>query len=276
MADFTTSDGISIHYSDIGSGQPLLCLAGLTRCERDFSHLAPHVTDLRMITMDYRGRGQSEYDPDYMNYNVMREGQDAIELLDHLGLERVTLLGTSRGGLIAMTLAATQPQRLSGVILNDVGPVVSAEGIARIMDYVGKPTVSQTYDQAAQAMHTTLAPQFPDVPLAVWRQQVEVQFDESPDGLTLRYDPKLRDALIEQAAAGPVPDLWPLFEALKPLPTGVIRGENSDILEPGTLTEMQTRHPEMLTAVIPNRGHVPFLDEPQSLSLIRSILERAL
>ncbi|SLN24401.1 Tropinesterase [Falsiruegeria litorea R37] len=276
MADFTTSDGKRIHYTDTGSGQPLLCLAGLTRCGRDFSHLAPHVTDLRMITMDYRGRAQSEYDPDYMNYNVMREGQDAIELLDHLGLERVTLLGTSRGGLIAMTLAATQPQRLAGVILNDVGPVVSPEGIARIMEYVGKPPVSKTYGEAAKAMHAALAPQFPDVPAEVWQQQVETQYDETPDGLALRYDAKLRDALIEQAAAGPVPDLWPLFEALKELPTGAIRGENSDILEPGTLAEMQTRHPEMLTAVIPNRGHVPFLDEPQSLSLIRNILERAL
>lgn len=274
MADFTTSDGKRIHYSDTGSGQPLLCLAGLTRCERDFAHLAPHVTDLRMITMDYRGRGQSEYDPDYMNYNVMREGQDAIELLDHLGLERVTLLGTSRGGLIAMTLAATQPQRLRGVILNDVGPVVSTEGIARIMDYVGRPPVSKTYEQAAKAMHAALAPQFPDASIEVWRQQVETQYDQGPDGLALRYDPKLRDALIEQAAAGPVPDLWPLFEALKPLPTGVIRGENSDILEPETLIEMRARHPEMQSAVIPNRGHVPFLNEPQSLSLIRSILER--
>ncbi|WP_164661853.1 alpha/beta fold hydrolase [Tropicibacter sp. Alg240-R139] len=276
MADFTTSDGKCIHYTDTGSGQPLLCLAGLTRCGRDFSHLAPHVTDLRMITMDYRGRGQSDYDADCMNYNVLREGQDAVELLDHLGLDRVTLLGTSRGGLIAMTLAATQPHRLAGVILNDVGPVVSPQGIARIMEYVGRAPVSKTYDQAAKAMHAALKPQFPDVPAHVWRQQVETQYDETPDGLALRYDTKLRDALIEQAAAGPVPDLWPLFEALKGLPTGVIRGENSDILEPDTLVEMQARHPEMLTAVIPNRGHVPFLDERQSISLIRSVLERTL
>ncbi len=276
MAGFTTSDGKRIHYTDTGSGQPLLCLAGLTRCGRDFSHLVPHVTDLRMITMDYRGRGQSDYDPDYMNYNVLREGRDATELMDHLGLDRVTLLGTSRGGLIAMTLAATQPHRLAGVILNDVGPVVSPEGIARIMDYVGKAPMSKTYDQAAQAMHAALVAQFPDIPAKVWRQQVETQYDETPDGLALRYDPKLRDALIEQAAAGPVPDLWPLFEALRGLPTGVIRGENSDILAPGTLAEMQVRHPEMLIAVIPNRGHVPFLDEPQSLALIRSVLERAL
>jgi pimeloyl-ACP methyl ester carboxylesterase len=273
MPHFTTSDGLSLHFTDTGTGQPLLCLPGLTRCGRDFDFFAPHAQGLRLITLDYRGRGQSEYDPDYSNYNVPREAQDVVELLDHLGLERVTILGTSRGGLIAMMLAATAPDRLAGVILNDVGPVVGAAGIARIFAYLGKAPVSKTIDQAAAALKGAMEAEFPDVPLSRWRDQAAIQHNQTGDGLALRYDTKLLTALMEQAAAGPTPDLWPLFDALGPIPTGVIRGANSDILEPETLAEMQTRKPDLLVAEIPDRGHVPFLDEAPALTLIHRITE---
>lgn len=272
MAFFTTSDDRRIYFEDTGAGAPVLCLAGLTRNSKDFSFLAPHLADMRMIAMDYRGRGQSDHDPDYMNYNVIRESHDAIELLDHLGLDRVNVIGTSRGGLIAMALAASHPERLSSVVLNDVGPVLDPSGIAKIMEYVGKQPVSGTYDQAAQALQHVMEPHFPDVSLERWRQQAEIQFEETSDGLTLRYDPALRTVLLEQASAGAAPDLWPLFEALQDIPTGVIRGENSDILGKETLTEMHDRHPGLISEEIPDRGHAPFLDEPQSLELIRKVL----
>src|SRR6056297_3038960 len=118
MPRFTTSDGVSLHYFDEGDGPPVLCLAGLTRNVTDFTYLMPHLADCRVIRMDYRGRGQSDWVEDYMSYNILREGQDAVELLDHLGLDRVTLIGTSRGGLIAMLLSVTDHNLLSGVVLN--------------------------------------------------------------------------------------------------------------------------------------------------------------
>ncbi|MCG7518614.1 alpha/beta fold hydrolase [Ruegeria sp. Ofav3-42] len=272
MAFFTTSDDRRIYFEDTGAGKPVLCLAGLTRNSRDFSFLAPHLIDMRMIAMDYRGRGQSDHDPDYMNYNVNRESHDAIELLDHLGLDRVNVIGTSRGGLIAMALAASHPDRLSSVVLNDVGPVLDPSGIIKIMEYVGKPPVSGTYDQAAQALQHVMEPHFPGVPLERWRQQAEIQFEETSDGLALRYDPALRTALLEQATAGGTPDLWMFFEALQGIPTGVVRGANSDVLGKDTLTEMHNRHPGLISAEIPDRGHAPFLDEPQSLELIHKVL----
>ncbi|MBT3141703.1 alpha/beta hydrolase [Phaeobacter gallaeciensis] len=275
MANFQTSDNRRLYFEDAGTGQPLLCLAGLTRCSRDFSFLAPHVTDLRMITMDYRGRGQSDYDPDYMNYNVLREAHDVIELLNHLELDRATILGTSRGGLIAMALAANHPERLSGVVLNDIGPVVGAVGIARIMDYVGKKPVSKTHEQAAAILQQFMEPQFPGVPYHVWRKQAEIQYHATEAGLELRYDEALRKALLEQAATGATPDMWLFYEALKKIPAGVIRGGNSDILDAPTLAEMHQRHPGLISAEVPDRGHVPFLDEPQSLQVIRAILEQA-
>ncbi|MEW2919218.1 alpha/beta hydrolase [Ruegeria sp. ANG10] len=273
MAFFTTSDDRRLFFDDIGTGTPVLCLAGLTRNSQDFAFLAPHITDVRMITMDYRGRGQSDHDPDYMNYNIIRESLDVIELLDHLGLDRAVVLGTSRGGLIAMALAVSHPERLSGVILNDVGPVIDPVGIAKIMDYVGKQPTSKTYDEAAIILQQVMGQQFPGVSQDRWRQQVETQYEQTEDGLTLRYDPALRTALLEQAAAGEFPDLWMFFEALRHIPTGVIRGANSDLLGKDTLVEMHKRNPDLISAEIPDRGHVPFLDEPQSLALIRKVLD---
>jgi len=275
MARVTTSDGLSLHFEDEGTGQPVLCLAGLTRNSADFGFLAPHLADCRLIRMDYRGRGQSDYATDFMSYNILREAQDAVELLDHLGLPRVTLIGTSRGGLIAMALAHLHPDRLAGVVLNDIGPEVTDTGIARIMDYVGKEPDLPDFDTAASALAHVHADTFPGVPLSRWRAQAEAMFCEKPGGgLGLRYDARLRDALVGQAGAGEAPDLWQMFDSLRDLPLAAIRGANSDLLSPWTFAEMQKRHPGMIAATVPDRGHVPFLDEPEALTAIRTLLER--
>lgn len=271
---FKTSDGLSLHVEDAGSGKVLLCLPGLTRNTRDFDFVAPHLGDYRVIRMDYRGRGQSERDPEFANYNVVREARDVVELLDHLGIGKACVLGTSRGGLVAMALAALFGDRLGGAVLNDVGPVIAPEGIAFIMTYVGKRPPYRTYDEAAAALERIYSRSFTGVSPEVWQRMARVQYDETPDGLDLRYDPKLRDALLAQAEAGPAPDLWPWFEALKGRPVGVIRGANSDLLSTGTLAEMQARFPEMIVETLPGRGHVPFLDEPESLRVIRAVMER--
>lgn len=276
MPRFTTSDGLSLYYEDQGQGAPVLCLSGLTRNVTDFSYLVPHLTGHRVIRLDYRGRGQSDYADDFMTYNILREGQDAIELMDHLGLERFFLIGTSRGGLIAMALSVTHPGRMRGVVLNDIGPEVAPIGIERIMDYVGKTPPFANLDAAAEALMAGNAEGFPDVPLSRWREQAEFMWADAPGGgVALRYDPKLRDAMVGQAGAGEAPDLWQLFDGLKDLPVAAIRGENSDLLSPETFEKMQARHPNLITATVPNRGHVPFLDEPEALTAIRQLLDAA-
>ncbi|MGX0902894.1 pimeloyl-ACP methyl ester carboxylesterase [Roseovarius sp. MBR-79] len=276
MARFTTSDGLSLHFEDEGTGAPVLCLAGLTRNSADFQFLLPHLGEHRVIRLDYRGRGQSDHAPDFMTYNILTEARDAVELLDHLGLSRVTLIGTSRGGLIAMALAYLTPDRLSGVVLNDIGPEVAAEGLERIMDYVGRAPDLPDLDTCAAALAHVHATGFPGVPLSRWRAQAEAMFAETPGGgLALRYDPRLRDALIGQAGAGEAPDLWQMFDALREVPLAAIRGANSDLLSPETLAKMQARHPGLITATVPDRGHVPFLDEPEALAAIHTLLERS-
>ncbi|MEK0162413.1 alpha/beta hydrolase [Phaeobacter sp. A36a-5a] len=280
---FTSSDGLELAYDDPDfapqttaiSRPPLLCLAGLTRDGQDFRYLRPHIHGHRLITLDARGRGRSQYADDIHSYSAPREAQDVIELLDHLGIDRVTLLGTSRGGLVAMALAALHKERLAGVILNDVGPEIPADGITRIMAYVGYRPAAKTHEEAASALATHMAPAFPDVPMTRWREEAEVFYTQTRTGLALRYDARLREALLAQAAAGPAPDLWPLFQSLEGLPCGVIRGANSDILTAETYENMQRRLPDLIAMEVPDRGHVPFLDEPKALALIHRILEVA-
>ena len=274
MPRFETSDGLSLYYEDTGAGQPVLCLAGLTRNVRDFDFLAPHLAGYRMLALDSRGRGESDHDPNYANYNVIRETEDVVELLDNLNIDSVTIVGTSRGGLLAMMLAMGHAQRLTGVVLNDVGPVVSQDGIARIMEYVGRTPDANSLEEHAILMEAIMAQQFPGVPLSRWRKASAAQYEESGETLSLRYDPNLRQALLEQLDAAPPGDLWPLFDALQNITVGVIRGSNSDILTADTLAQMQTRNPNLITETIPDRGHVPFLDEPGSLKVIHAVLER--
>ena len=267
---FQSSDGTELFYTDEGDGLPVLCLAGLTRNGTDFDYVAPQL-DCRLIRLDYRGRGKSSWaDPN--TYTIPQEGQDALALLDHLGIEKAAILGTSRGGIIAMGLAATVKDRLLGVCLNDIGPDIEADGLDAIKGYLGRRPASQTYDEATLQMAQRMAG-FVGVPVERWRLEAEKHYVETSDGLDINYDPKLRDAVLEQSG-NLAPDLWPFFDALDGLPLALIRGENSDLLAPETAQEMRRRRPDMLFADVPGRGHVPFLDEPQSLRIIHAWLEK--
>ena len=270
MPHFITSDGLSLHYTEEGDGLPLLCLAGLTRDGRDFEFVAPHLEGLRLIRLDYRGRGHSDWG-DPATYQIPVEGRDAVELLDHLGINKAAVLGTSRGGLIAMVLAATVKDRLLGVALNDIGPDIASEGLQVIKDHLGRPPVLKTHAEMAEARARVMTA-FRNVPPDRWLREAQILFNETEDGLELTYDPRLRDAVLE-GGAQPMPDLWPLFDALSGLPLACLRGANSDLLSPETFAEMKRRRPDMIAVEVPDRGHIPFLDEPESLNALRRWLD---
>ena len=270
MPEFTSADGLRLHYTDEGDGLPVIALAGLTRNGADFDHVAPHLP-VRLIRPDYRGRGQSDW-ADPATYTIPQEAADTLALMDHLGLEKAAILGTSRGGLIAMMLAATAKDRLLGVALNDIGPEIAAKGLDVIKDYIGRNPAQKTYAEAAEA-RARLWTHFTDVPMTRWLAEVEAHYKQTHDGLVIRYDPKLRDAVLA-AGAQPVPDLWPLFDALEGLPLALIRGANSDLLTKETADEMSRRRPDMIRADIAGRGHVPFLDEPQAVAALHLWLEK--
>lgn len=268
MTVFRAADGCALAYRDEGEGLPLLCLAGLTRSMADFDYLQPHLPPLRLIRMDYRGRGASGWTgPD--SYTVEQEGRDALALLDHLGVARAAILGTSRGGLIGMVLGAVARDRVLGLCLNDVGPAIGQAGLARIADYVGRTPPASSHAEFARLL--AKSPGFDDVADSRWLDEARKLAVETPDGLRLPYDPALRSAFLK-AFEGPPADLWPLFDALAGLPLALIRGANSDLLTADTATEMQRRRPDMIFASVPGRAHIPFLDEPEAVGAVRAFL----
>jgi pimeloyl-ACP methyl ester carboxylesterase len=268
---FTADDGAQLAYSDEGQGLPVLCLAGLTRNMGDFDYVAPHLTGVRLIRMDYRGRGQSDR-TGAATYTVPQEGKDALALLDHLGIERAAILGTSRGGLIGMLLAAVAHDRLLGLCLNDVGPVIERAGLERIFDYVGRNPAARTREALAERLAGAM-PGFADVPEGRWLADTQRHYEEAPEGLRIKYDPDLREAFLA-AFQGESPDLWPLWDATAGLPVALIRGANSDLLSADVAAEMVKRRPDTIFATVPGRAHVPWLDEPESLAAINAWLDR--
>ena len=196
-----------------------------------------------------------------------------LELLDHLGLPRVMVVGTSRGGLIAMVLAATVKDRLAGVLLNDIGPELAPEGLANIMTYLGIAPKARAMPRWRGRCGRAWASAFPACPTEKWLSLARRWFDEGPDGLALNYDARIRDG-VEATAGQPAADMWPLFDALQGIPLAVVRGANSDLLTAETVARMRERRPDLIVAEVPERGHVPFLDEPEAQAALAELLAR--
>lgn len=267
---FSAADGARLAYRDQGAGLPVLCLAGLTRNMEDFDDALPALAETRVIRMDYRGRGDSAW-TGAASYTVAQEAADALALLDHLGVDRAAVLGTSRGGLIGLVLAATAKDRLRGLCLNDIGPEIHRPGLERIKDYVGRRPAAKTLAEMAEKLPAT-SPGFAGVTPAQWAAFAARLYRESDRGLELRYDPALREAFLA-AFDGPPADLWPLWAATEGLPVAVIRGANSDLLTADCVARMQAMRPDLIVAQVPDRAHVPFLDEPEAVGAIHRWLE---
>lgn len=273
---FQAADGRRLVYHDSHTAGPaVLCLPGLTRNGRDFAGLAQHLAErYRVLRLDPRGRGLSEWAADPLTeYSVPVEAGDAVALLDHLGLARAAIVGTSRGGLQGMTIAATRPDRLSCLVLNDIGPVIEAEGLAYILTYLGIEPAAETFDEAARALEASLGPAFPDLTHEQWRGFARTIFRDEDGRPRLSYDPRLRQAVEATFTQGPI-ELWELFDACAGMPLLTIRGANSNILSAETLAEMARRRPDMAHVTVARRGHPPFLDEPAARAAIDAFLER--
>lgn len=262
---FPAGDGARLAYRDDGQGLPVLALSGLTRNGTDFDYLAPHLTEVRLIRPDYRGRGASDW-TGAATYTVAQEGRDALALLDHLGIEKAAILGTSRGGLIGMVLAAVAHDRLLGLCLNDVGPELERAGLDRIFDYVGRNPAASSLEALAARLPAAM-PGFANVPESRWLEEAQHHYIETPEGLQINYDPALRDAFLA-AFDGPEVDMWPFFDAAQGLPLALIRGANSDLFSAATAGRMRQRRPDMIFAEVPDRAHIPYLDEPEAIAAI--------
>ncbi len=276
---FTSRDGLLLHarhYPARGAGRPVLCLAGLTRNARDFHDIASALSrdslhPRAVLALDSRGRGLSEHDPDWRNYTPLVELQDVLDLLFVSGWRDAAVIGTSRGGLLAMLLVAAQPTAAGAVVLNDIGPVIERDGLARIAGYVGRAPLPGSWAEAAKMARDMNRRHFPAVPEAMWEDVARALFNERGGRPAPGYDPNLQKAL--SVLDGPMPELWPQFAAARRLPMMVLRGEHSDILSAATVEEMRRRHPGLVTLTVRGQGHAPLLKDQTSIAAIRDFLD---
>ncbi|HKT42468.1 MAG TPA: alpha/beta hydrolase [Rhodanobacteraceae bacterium] len=273
---FPSADGrLRLYARDYaGEGPSLLLMHGLTRNAADFDDLAGRLAGrFRVVVPDQRGRGRSQHDPNPANYVPLTYCGDMLGLIARLGLGRPVLLGTSMGGLMAMVMGSMAPRNYRGLVLNDVGPVVEPVGLARIAGYVGGASEVTDWASAAEYCRLTNGSAFPDYRDADWLRFAHRLFVEDAEGVPrLAYDPAIAAGLAGSDPSAVPVDLWPMWDALAPLPILAIRGENSDILGASTLAEMGRRHPGMRSVSVPGIGHAPMLDEPEAVAAIESFL----
>jgi pimeloyl-ACP methyl ester carboxylesterase len=275
---WTSRDGLKLHFRDYpgrSDRPPVLCLPGLTRNARDFSHVAERLAgEWRIICPDLRGRGDSAYAKDSATYNPVQYADDIALLLEQEGIDRCVAFGTSLGGLITMIMAMTGPDRLAGVLLNDVGPELSDEGLARIRGYVGQGRSFPTWMHAARSLEEAHGAVCPDYEVADWLAMAKRCMVVGGNGrIVFDYDMKIAEPFSQPGGEAGV-DLWPAFVALGGRPVLLLRGELSDILGAETLTTMAARLPDCEAVTVPRVGHAPMLNEPEAVAAIGRLLAR--
>ncbi len=273
---YQVNDGLQLYardYNHAGSDQVLLCMHGLSRNSADFEPLCSLLSDhYRMIVVDQRGRGLSQWDECPERYQLPTYVADMWSLLDQLGLDKVTLIGTSMGGLMGMVMAAEKPDRIQGLIINDVGPEVAPQGLARIMSYVGQAKPIRNWGDAIEQTQAINQVCFPSFTQQQWQAMAERLYRENSEGVPVpSYDPKISQPIASDETAAVPSDLWPLFEQLR-VPILAIRGQLSDLLSAECFSRMQEVQPATTLALVEGVGHAPVLDEPQAIAAIRRFL----
>jgi pimeloyl-ACP methyl ester carboxylesterase len=278
---FHSQDDLPIYYRDYGDPlappPPVLCLTGLTRNSRDFAAVASRLAagGRRVLCMDYRGRGKSGFDREWMNYRAQNYASDVKQMLTAANIHRVVVIGTSLGGLVAMVLGVMMPTALAGVVLNDIGPRVAAEGRARIAGYVGRDVHLPDYATGAARLREQYGAVFPGLSAERWLEYARATFidDTERGGVRLNYDMNLGRALRAQANEL-MPDLWALYRSLRHVPVLAIRGKMSDVLDAATFDRMAEEKSDLTRLTLDYRGHVPLLEEPECTDAIDRFLAR--
>ncbi len=266
--EYSATDGLRLAARDYGDrllpATPVICLAGLTRNSADFHGLALHLsrdakTPRRVFCPDYRGRGMSAHDPDWRNYDPLTEAGDVVAGAVAAGIKHAFVIGTSRGGLIALTLAAIRPALLRGVIFNDIAPEIEGQGLVRIKSYVSKGGDHANWSSAVAALKAIGESQFPIYTPADWERQARLIFEERDGKIARRYDPALMKGLAEINLDQKLPTLWPQFTGLAHLPLMLIRGDKTDLISMETVARMQEISPQLQLVRVPGQGHAPDL-----------------
>lgn len=269
------TDGLRLHYRDYpgNTGKPpLLCLPGLTRNVKDFESFAERFSpDHRVLVLEYRGRGESDYDPIPARYVPPTYANDVIQFLDELTIEKAIFVGTSLGGLVTMAVAVMCLDRIAASILNDVGPELSPIGLERIRNYIGGDSRFQSWDEAADTLARNNGKVPPSYTHADWVKMAHRVCREEHGVIRFDYDQAIAIPF-ETSGATPRIDMWPLFQSLGQKPLLVIHGQLSDLLTVSGLQKMHDAVPAMKSVTVPGVGHAPMLDEPEAVEAIDAFL----
>ena len=250
----------------------LICVHGLTRCARDFDRLAAEMVrhGYRVICPDVAGRGDSDWLENPMAYSVQTYAFDMVTLIARLDVESVQWVGTSLGGLIGMTIAAMRDSPIKRLVLNDVGPVLTAVSLERIAAYLGKVPPLPTIEAAEQLVRAIGVPFGPHSD-AEWRFLTEHVVRKNADGsLRMHYDPAIAVPFNAELSRKDM-ELWSLYDAIR-CPTLVLRGEQSDLLRRDTAAQMALRGPRAKVVEIAGVGHAPTLLHDDQIAIVRDFL----
>ena len=279
----TASDGLKLHYSETGAkndGMPVICLPGVSRPAADFDMLADLLASgtigkaRRVLALDYRGRGLSAWDKNPENYSVAVEHEDMRAVLAAANVTRALFIGTSRGGIQTMFTAAKMPEMVAAAVLNDIGPVIDMEGMMRIKAYVGKFPKVSTWAEIIAILKIGMAEHFPAVTDAEFEAYAKITFIEQEGAIVMRYDPAVSQTFAAVSYDNPLPEIWPLYEALGTMPLLIIRGSTSDLLSPKTVGEMLARHPGAEFHEVKGQGHAPLLLDTASCTRIAEFVAK--
>jgi len=281
---YSAADGLKLHariYGKTHEGTlPVICLAGLTRNAADFHELAISLsTDpahpRQIVAFDYRGRGRSAYDKNWKNYDPLVEAGDVLAGLVALDIGHGAFIGTSRGGLIIMILAAMRPGVLKAAILNDIGPVVQAEGLMQIRAYLERAPKPSSFEDAIAISKRVNGEAFSALSHADWERMIRAIYRDENGVPVPDFDPALLNTLAGIDLDKPLPELWPQFEGLADIPVMAIRGANSQLFSAETLMEMARRHPGLTALTVEGQGHAPLLETGDLPSDIKRFLLKA-
>lgn len=259
-----------VEWGDPHNPRVLVCVHGLTRNARDFDFLAQAMAGhYRVVCPDVAGRGESDWLRAASGYAVPQYVSDMVTLIARLDVESVDWVGTSMGGLIGMGLAALENTPIRKLVLNDVGPVITAQSLARISEYVGTaPGFPQMSD--AESYIRKVSEAFGRLSDPQWRHLTEHSVKMMNGALRMRYDPAIGDALRATPVVGDI-SLWPIYDAIR-CPTLALRGAHSDLLTVDTWAEMAKRGPRAKLVGIPDVGHAPTLFDDAQIAVVRDFL----
>jgi pimeloyl-ACP methyl ester carboxylesterase len=283
---YWSGDGLRLHWREgpmvagvpaaIANDRPvLLCLPGLTRTARDFDALAQRLAGCwRVVAVDLRGRGDSAWPKDSLSYVSLTYLGDLRLLIETAGIGRFVVLGSSLGGALALQLTTAYRDAMAGVILNDFGPMIEPEGLARLRGNVGRQANWPTFVHAARDLGQRHQAIYPGWGLADWLGFAHNLCRVGPSGrIIFDYDARIAEPFrLPNGDAGV--DLWQAFGSLAGLPVLSLRAERSDVLTSATQARMQAALPEMTVVQVPGVGHAPTLAEPVAMAAIDRFLEK--